>query len=121
MKVQLREIAFARSGDKGDVCSIGVVPYRESDIDTLRAQLTVECVRDLFGPLVKGEIRRYEFHGIRALNFVMDQAIGGGVSRSLNLDVHGKNYAMLMLSVGIDVDADWIPIHTQATEVALWR
>ena len=102
MTVPLREIAFARSGDKGDTCSIGIVPYREEDIDLLREQVTVDRVRELFGTLVKGDIKRYEFRGIKALNFVMEEALDGGVSRSLNLDVHGKNYAMLMLTLPIE-------------------
>jgi hypothetical protein len=104
--VALREIAFARSGDKGDTCSIGIVPYREEDIDVLRAQVTVDRVRELFGSLVKGTITRYEFRGIKALNFVMEEALDGGVSRSLNLDVHGKNYAMLMLTLSIERESE---------------
>lgn len=103
MNVELRELAFARSGDKGDICSIGVVPYDENDFELIRDQVTVERVRQLFGPIVKGEIERYELRGIKALNFVLHDALGGGVSRSLNLDVHGKSLASLMLALPIEV------------------
>jgi hypothetical protein len=106
MQVQLREIAFSRTGDKGDTCSVGIVPYSEDHIDILRDQVTVDRVRTLFGPLVKGEIRRYEFRGIKALNFVLEKALGGGVSRSLNMDLHGKSYASLMMSLMIDMEVE---------------
>jgi len=101
-KVTLREIAFTRCGDKDDIASIGVVPYDEADYELLKNQVTVERVRQLFGDLVKGEIERYEVPGIKALNFVMYQALGGGTSRSINMDIHGKTYASLMLQLEIE-------------------
>jgi hypothetical protein len=104
MIVPLRELAFARSGDKGDTCSIGVVPYEEGDIDILRAQVTVERVTALFHHIATGPIRRYEFLGIKALNFVLEGCLNGGVSRSLNLDVHGKTFASLLLTLDIEVE-----------------
>jgi hypothetical protein len=102
MSVELRTLAFARSGDKGDICSIGVVPYDEGDFELLREQVTVDRVERLFGSIVKGPIVRYELPGIKGLNFVLHGALGGGVSRSLNLDVHGKSFASLMLAMQID-------------------
>jgi hypothetical protein len=102
-KKLLREIAYTRSGDKGDTSNIGVIPYREEDYELLKEQVTVERVRALFGELVKGEIVRYEFPGIKALNFVMTRALSGGVSKSLNLDAHGKSWGNLMLRLEIDV------------------
>ena len=101
-KVQLREVAFARSGDKGDTCNVGVVPYNEEDYEWLRREVTVDKVAELYGELVKGEIQRYEFDGIKALNFVMKEALSGGVSRSLNLDAHGKSMGNLMLRLEIE-------------------
>jgi hypothetical protein len=101
--VPLRAIAFARSGDKGDTANIGVVPYDEQHFDLLRATVTVERVKALFGPLVQGRIERYELPGIGALNFVLEHALGGGVSKSLNLDAHGKSLGNLMLRLRIEV------------------
>jgi hypothetical protein len=106
VRIPLREIAFARSGDKGDTSNVGVVPYDEADFDRVREQVTVARVRELFAPLVQGEITCYEFPGIKALNFVMTHALGGGVSRTLNMDLHGKTYASLMLRLEIEVDAE---------------
>lgn len=106
LRIPLREIAFARSGDKGDTSNVGVVPYDEADFDLVREQVTIERVRELFAPLVKGEITCYEFPGIKALNFVMTHALGGGVSRSLNMDLHGKAYASLMLRLDIEISPE---------------
>ncbi|MBM4763671.1 hypothetical protein [Bacillus sp. B15-48] len=102
-KVSLRELAHSRSGDKGDTSNIGIVPYDEKDYELLKEQVTVERVRELFGELVQGEITRYEFDGIKALNFVMTNALSGGVSRSLNLDTHGKSWSNLILRMEIEV------------------
>jgi len=108
-KVLLREVAYSRSGDKGDVSNVGVIPYRESDYAWLRAELTVDRVSAVFGDLVKGRVTCYEMPGIRALNFVMEQALSGGVSRSLNLDAHGKSWGNLILRVAVDVPDEWQP------------
>ena len=102
--IKLREIAFARSGDKNDTANVGVVPYDPADFELLKREVSVERVSTLFGPLVSGVIRRYELPGISALNFVMERALGGGVSRSLAMDVHGKAYGSLMLDLDIEVD-----------------
>ena len=108
-EVLLREVAFSRSGDKGDVSNIGVVPYREADFGWLREELTVERVRAVFGDLVKGRVTRYELPGIGALNFVLEEALSGGVSRSLNLDAHGKSWGNLMLRAAVNAPDGWTP------------
>ncbi|MEC1524987.1 hypothetical protein P9D43_23560 [Neobacillus niacini] len=102
-KVPLREIAHSRSGDKGDTSNVGVVPYDEQNYELIKEQVTVERVRELFGELVQGEIIRYEFDGLKAINFVMKNALSGGVSRSLNLDTHGKSWANLILRLEVTV------------------
>lgn len=100
--VKLREIAFARSGDKGNTSNVGVVPFNEKDYDLLLKKVTVEKVKEIYKGLVEGQIVRYEMPGIKAINFVMYDALQGGVSRSLNLDVHGKNRSRLILDMDID-------------------
>jgi hypothetical protein len=99
--VKLREIALARSGDKGDTVNITVIPYLEEDWPVLQERLTPEVVKATFGDLVEGEVVRYELQGIRALNFVLRGALGGGVSSSLRLDIHGKSYQSIMLEASI--------------------
>lgn len=105
----LREVAFTRSGDKGDISNIGVVPYRAEDLGWLKEQVTEDRVRALFAGLVQGRVTRYELPGISALNFVLENALSGGVSRSLNLDAHGKSWASLMLSLSIQPPDGWVP------------
>ena len=111
--VQLREVAFVRSGDKGNISNVGVVPYRPEDLPLLSEQVTVERVRDLFAPVLHGDLTRYQFDGISALNFVMTEALQGGVSRSLVQDTHGKAYASLMLSLDIEVPDD-LPLRSES-------
>ena len=103
--ILLRQVAFARSGDKGDTSNIIVIPYDEGNYDWLRQHLTVEVVGAMLNKVVRGSIIRYEFRGIRALNFVMQQALEGGVSRSLNLDPHGKSRANLLLGLRLQAEA----------------
>ena len=99
--MKLREIAYSRSGDKGDTSNICVFPYEDSDWELLRQELTVEKVKSIFGPLVQGSITRYELHGTKGLNFVMTSSLAGGVSRSLRTDPHGKSYQSLILDIEI--------------------
>lgn len=100
----LREIAHARAGDKGDTSNIGVVAYRPEDYPLIVEQVTVERVRAHFGALVRGPITRYEMPNVDALNFVLENALGGGVTRSLSLDPHGKSYSALILTLPVTVD-----------------
>lgn len=99
--VPLREIAFSRSGDKGDTINVSVIPYAKEHWDLIREQVTVDVVRRLYAGLVTGEIVRYELPGTRALNFVMKGALAGGVSMSLRVDGHGKSFQSLILEAQV--------------------
>ena len=101
----LRDLAYARAGDKGDPSSIGVIAYRAEDYARLERLLTPERVRAHFSGIVHGEVRRYALPGIGALNFVMEGALGGGVTRSLALDAHGKCLASAMLEIELPNEA----------------
>jgi hypothetical protein len=105
MTMLLRDLAHARAGDKGDTSSIGVVAYRAEDYPLLERLLTPERVRTHFAGIVHGEVRRYALPGIGALNFVMEGALGGGVTRSLALDAHGKCLASAMLEIELPDEA----------------
>ena len=106
--VPLRELAHARSGDKGDTSNVGVIAYDEADYPILRDQVTVERVRALYGLLVLGEVVRYELPNIGALNFVLKGALQGGVTTSLALDPHGKTRSSLVLDLAIDVPDEYV-------------
>lgn len=97
--MKLREVAYSRSGDKGDVSNICVFPYRDEDYEWLAQVLTPEVVKAKFGPLVKGEVVRYDVPTLHGFNFVLTQALAGGVSISLRADPHGKAYQSLILDI----------------------
>lgn len=100
--MKLRELAHSRAGDKGDSSTISVIARNPSDYEKLRAAVTAERVRAHFAGIVRGSVDRYELPGICALNFVLHGALGGGVTRSVALDAHGKSLSALMLELEID-------------------
>lgn len=99
--MQLREIAHSRTGDKGDTCNVSLIAYRAEDYALLVREVTAERVGRQLAGIVRGEIVRYELPGIGALNFVLQRALGGGVTRSLALDAHGKSLSSALLSLEI--------------------
>lgn len=99
--MQLRELAHARAGDKGDTSQISVIAYDEGDYAFLAEHVTAERVRAHFAALGPGEVTRYELPGLGALNFVLSGALGGGVTRSLRLDAHGKCLSAVLLELDI--------------------
>lgn len=103
--MKLRDIAHSRTGDKGDTSNISVIAYETKDYPLLLAEVTAERVRVHFAGIVRGEVVRYELPNIAALNFVMSRALGGGVTRSLALDAHGKSLSSALLDLDIAADA----------------
>jgi hypothetical protein len=101
--MKLREIAHSRTGDKGDISNISLIVYDISNYELVRREVTAERVKDWFEGVVKGEVTRYELPKIGALNFVMQQALGGGVTRSLTVDMHGKSLSSALLELDIPV------------------
>ena len=99
--MKLRDIAHARSGDKGDISNISVIAYRMEDFALLRRVVTPEAVKGRLDGIARGEIVRHELPALGVLNFVLQRALGGGVTRSLALDAHGKCLAPLLLELEI--------------------
>jgi hypothetical protein len=99
--LKLREIAHSRSGDKGNISNISLIAYRQEDYDRLVEYVTAERVKEWFKEIVHGEVKRYELPKLGALNFVMERALGGGVTRSLALDAHGKTLSSALLEMEI--------------------
>lgn len=97
--VRLGDLAHARSGDKGNRANIGVVANDRACYAWLKAHLTAERVAEYFRPLGIGAVRRYELPNIQALNFVLENALGGGASRSLRVDTQGKALGVAMLEL----------------------
>lgn len=101
MSTKVYALGHARAGDKGNTSNISVVAYDDRAWHILREQLTVERVMDAFAHVAKGPVTRYELPKLKALNFVIENALGGGVTISLAQDAHGKSLSYLML--GIDL------------------
>ena len=97
----LRDIAHARTGDKGDVCSISLIVFDRRDYPRMLEQVTPERVRTHFAGIVQGEVTRFELPNLGAVNFVLTGALCGGVTRSLALDAHGKSLSSLLLNLDI--------------------
>lgn len=99
--MKLKEIAHARTGDKGEISNISLIPYDEKMFDYIKEHVTAEKVKDYFSEICKGEVVRYELEGVKAFNFVLDKTLGGGVTRSLALDKHGKTLGMALLEMEV--------------------
>jgi hypothetical protein len=99
--MKLRQLAHSRTGDKGNTSSISVIAYDEQDYPLLLRHMTSERVKAHFGELVAGEVSRYEIPSLGARNFVLRQALGGGVTRSLILDTHGKSLSSALLDLEV--------------------
>jgi hypothetical protein len=97
----LGEVAHVRSGDKGDILNMSVIPLDPADWQWLQETVTTDRVRELYGAVVSGEVRRYELPGIPAFNFVLTGTLEGGVSASLGIDPHGKAWGALLLDLDL--------------------
>jgi hypothetical protein len=101
MSRKVYELGHARAGDKGNTSNVSVVAYNDAAWRILREQLSVERVMAAYAHVAKGPVTRYELPKLQALNFVIENALGGGVTISLAQDAHGKSLSYLML--GIDL------------------
>ncbi|MFT4096426.1 MAG: hypothetical protein QM651_04840 [Rhodoblastus sp.] len=101
MMRKLRDIAHSRTGDKGDTSVISLIAFDGKNYDVLRDYVTADRVKAHFAGVVHGEVTRYEIPSLGALNFVLQNALGGGVTRSLALDAHGKSLSSRLLDMEI--------------------
>ncbi|MDF2616603.1 MAG: hypothetical protein K0Q47_1258 [Sedimentibacter sp.] len=99
--MKLWEIAHSRTGDKGNISNVSLIAYDIKDYELLKEKVTTEVVKEWFKEIVKGEVVRYELPQLGAMNFVMYGALGGGVTRSLALDKHGKSLSSYLLDIEI--------------------
>ncbi|MDQ1446332.1 MAG: hypothetical protein QOI20_2796 [Acidimicrobiaceae bacterium] len=102
-RIPLRDLCGARSGDKGDISDLSLFADDEAAFEVIKAEVTAERVKTLFGPLVQGEVVRYEAANVWALKFVMQAALGGGAPRSLRSDNLGKTFGAALLRLEIEV------------------
>ena len=99
--IPLREIAHARSGDKGNSANVAVFGRSPAAYSWLRQHLTAAAVEAYFKPLGVGRVTRYEVPNLEALNFILPDILAGGGSRSLRIDAQGKTLGMALLEMPV--------------------
>ena len=99
----LIRLAWARSGDKGDISNVGVIARRPEWLPLLWQELTTEKVGAYLAHLVHGAVERFHLPGIGAINFVLHEALDGGGPASHRLDPLGKGMAQILLDMPIEV------------------
>lgn len=103
MKVQLLDIAHARSGDKGDTGNVGLIARKAGYYPLLRKYVTTDLVKKHFAGICFGEVERFELPNLCALNFLLYKSLGGGGTVSLKNDAQGKTLSSALLRMEIDI------------------
>lgn len=98
----IRDIAFARSGDKGNRATLSVIARDPADYPVLARTLSAERVQAWYRDSVRGAVERYPLPHLGAVHFVMHEALAGGVTRSLALDAHGKSLSSAILDLPLE-------------------
>jgi hypothetical protein len=100
--MKLRELAHSRTGDKGNTLNVSVICHDARHYEHLRQVLSADRVKAHLSDVVRGDVVRYELPNLAAFNFVLGQALGGGVTRSLALDAHGKSLSSALMDLYIE-------------------
>lgn len=103
MRVQLLQLAHARSGDKGDTANVGLIAYKPEYYELIVREVTAERVKEHFQGICLGEVERFELPNLHALNFLLHKSLGGGGTVSLKTDAQGKTYSSALLRMEIEV------------------
>jgi hypothetical protein len=106
VKIQLVDLAHARSGDKGDTANVGLIALKPEWYDVLNRHVTLDRVAEHFRGMIEGDVERYELPNLNALNFLLHGALDGGGTLSLKTDAQGKVYSTALLRMMIDVPDD---------------
>ena len=102
-KVQLIELAHARSGDKGNTANVGLIAYDPEDYPIILENVTEPRVKEHFGSLVMGSVERFELDNLHAVNFLLHGALDGGGTVSLMTDAQGKVFSTALLRMEVEV------------------
>jgi len=102
-KVKLIKIAHGRSGDKGNGSNVGIIARHPDIYPFLKENLTADVVKEYMKHICKGEVERFEMPNIGALNFILNESLGGGGTVSLKLDAQGKTHASTLLRMEMEV------------------
>ena len=107
IKILLKDLAYVRSGDKGDISNIGILAFNIRNYEILKEQVTPEKVKNHYKDLVKGKVVVYEMDNLNALQVVMHNALGGGATKTLRWDETGKSICLGILSMEIEAPAGY--------------
>lgn len=108
--VKLIDIAHGRSGDKGNGSNVGIIARHPDIYPFLEKELTADRVKEHMKYVCAGDVERYELPNIGALNFLLNESLGGGGTVSLKLDAQGKTHALQVLRMDIDVPQDLLDL-----------
>ncbi len=103
MRARLLEIAHARSGDKGDTANVGLIALKPEFYPVLVKEVTAERVKRHFKGICQGPVERFELPNLRALNFLLHNALGGGGTLSLRTDAQAKTFSAALLRLEVEL------------------
>ncbi|EAQ02482.1 hypothetical protein OB2597_17237 [Pseudooceanicola batsensis HTCC2597] len=106
VKVRLVDLAWGRSGDKGDIANIGILARKPDYLPYIRSALSEEAVKDYFAHVCEGKVERFDLPGSHSLNFLLHESLGGGGIASVRIDPQGKGFAQMLLDIEIPVPVD---------------
>lgn len=116
MRVSLRKLAHARSGDKGDTANVGLIALKPEFYPVLKEQVTPDRVKEHFKGICHGQVERFELPNLGALNFLLHESLGGGGTLSLRTDAQGKTYGAALLRMEVEVPEELVPLLAESTE-----
>ena len=120
-RVFLKDLAFARSGDKGDVSNIGLMAKSKGIYDLLLKTITPERVKEHFGDMVRGDIEVYPVPNLNSLEIILRRGLGGGATSTLRFDQTGKSMGQALLRITLDVEEEVVNEAEAATEDIIKR
>lgn len=101
--MKLREIAYSRAGDKGDIVNISVIAKEDKYYEILKEILTEKMVKDYFKDICKGKVERYCLDNLKSFNFILNNSLNGGVSLNNRIDRHGKSLSAAILEMELEI------------------
>lgn len=103
IKLKLSKLCLARSGDKGDTVNLGIIARSNKIYDFIKTHITADFIKNMFMVVCKGKVIRYELDNLKALNFLLEESLDGGGTKSLMIDAQGKTIASAFLNQEIEV------------------
>ena len=103
-KMRVVDLAYARSGDKGDISNIGLIAHDPEKYAILTKVITPERVKAFFKDWVKGEVKIYPMPNVHCLEVVLHGALGGGATRTLRIDQTGKAMCQALLRMEVETE-----------------